>query len=195
MVIAGMESPHSVRVLLHRWVQTGHLVPLKKGTYMTRRFYEQHRQDAGFSAAVSTILLRQSYVSLEFVLQEHNLLTGITYTVTCVTTGNTRTMTNPLGTFWYRSIRADLYMGFTFTESIGIRSGCASLAKALFDFLYLRPIPPSYRSAKFNLAEELRLNLDEVAESAQTEFASYVELSRSRKMHDVLANFRSNVFA
>ena len=88
----GIETPHTVRVLLHRWSQAGHLVPLKKGVYMTRRFYEQHQQDDDFSAAVSAILLPQSYVSLEFILQEHNLLTEVTYPVTCVTTRNTRTI-------------------------------------------------------------------------------------------------------
>ena len=161
---------------------------------MTRRFYEQHRQDHDFSAAVSAILLPQSYVSLEFVLQEHSLLTEVTYPVTCLTTRNTRTITNSLGTFWYRNIRPDLYTGFAIVDYLGILYARASVAKALFDYLYLRPIPPSYRSAKFNLADELRLNLDEMEASAQTEFAAYVESSGSRKMHDILGNFRSNVW-
>jgi predicted transcriptional regulator of viral defense system len=191
---SGMASPHAVRMLLHRWLQAGHLLSLKKGVYMTRRFYEQHRQDNDFAAAVSAILLPQSYVSLEYVLQEHNMLTEVTYPVTCVTTRNTRTITNPVGTFWYRSIRPDLYGGFTIVDYLGIRYARASLAKALFDYLYLRPIPPSYRSAKFNLADELRLNLDEMDGYAQEEFAAHVESSRSTKMHDILRNFRGNLW-
>ena len=136
----GMEAPHTVRVLLHRWSQAGHLLALKKGVYMTQRFYEQHRQDNDFSAAVSAILLPQSYVSLEFVLQKNNLLTEVTYPVTCVTNQNTRSIANPVGTFWYRHVRPDLYTGFSIAEYLGIRYGRASLAKALFDYLYLRPI-------------------------------------------------------
>jgi hypothetical protein len=50
---------------------------------MTRHFYEQHRADYLFSAAVSAILIPQSYLSLEFILQQHNLLTEITYPITC----------------------------------------------------------------------------------------------------------------
>ena len=186
----GMDSSHAVRMLLHRWVQAGHLLPLKKGVYMTRRFHEQHRQDSAFSPAVSAILLPQSYISLEYVLQEYNVLTEVTYTVTCVTTKNTRTIANGLGTFWYRSIRPDLYSGFVIEEYLGIRYARATLAKALFDYLYFRPIPASYRVEKFNLADELRLNLDEIDVSMQAEFAGFVDSSGSRKMHEILTNLR-----
>jgi predicted transcriptional regulator of viral defense system len=188
--VAGIESPHSVRVLLHRWAQAGHIFPLKKGVYMTRRFYEQHRQDTAFSPAVSAIVLPQSYVSLEYVLQQQNLLTEVTYPITCITPKNTRTITNTIGTFWYRSIRPDLYTGFSLAEYFGIRYAFASLSKALFDYLYLRPIPMTYRSLKINLAEELRLNLDEVDEAAREEFGIFVEGSESKKMRGILENFR-----
>ncbi len=192
--VSGIETPHTVRMLLHRWSQAGHILALKRGVYMTRRFYEQHRQDNDFAAAVSAILVPQSYLSLEFVLQEYNLLTEITYPVTCVTTGNTRTITNPIGVFWYRNLRADLYHGFGISEAMGIRYGRASLAKALFDYLYLRPIPASYRAAPFNLADELRLNLDEVDDDTRAEFATQVAASGSQKMKAILDNFRSTVW-
>ncbi len=192
--VSGIEAPHTVRMLMHRWSQAGHILAIKKGVYMTRRFYDQHRQDNDFSAAVSAILVPQSYLSLEFVLQEYNLLTEITYPVTCVTMGNTRTITNPIGTFWYRHLRPDLYSGFKIVEYMGIPYGRASLAKALFDTLYLRPIPASYRTTKFNLADELRLNLAEVDDLARSEFSAQVAASGSRKMREVLDNFRSNVW-
>ncbi len=192
--VSGIETPHTVRMLLHRWSQAGHILALKRGVYMTRRFYEQHRQDNDFAAAVSAILVPQSYLSLEFVLQEYNLLTEITYPVTCVTMGNTRTITNPIGVFWYRNLRADLYHGFGISEAMGIRYGRASLAKALFDYLYLRPIPARYRAAPFNLADELRLNLDEVDDDTRAEFATQVAASGSQKMKAILDNFRSTVW-
>jgi len=191
---AGIKAPHSARVQLHRWARSGHILALKRGVYMSRRFFDQHRRDAEFSAAISAILLPQSYVSLEYVLQQHNLLTEVTYPVTCVTSKNTRAITNPLGTFSYRNIRADLYCGFKIKDYLGLLYATASLAKALFDFLYLRPLPTAYRSVKFNLPEELRLNLDEVDEASQMEFAGWVETSRSRKMHGILKNFRSSAW-
>ncbi|MFH2102638.1 MAG: hypothetical protein ABIJ39_04700 [Chloroflexota bacterium] len=192
--VTGMESPQGVRVLLHRWARAGHILQLKKGVYMTRRFYERHAGEAGFEAAVSAILVPQSYLSLEFVLQQHNILTQVTYPVTCITTGNTRKITNVIGTFWYRHIRADLYRGFTIAEHLGIRYGQASPAKALFDHLYLRPIPAAYRSPRWNLAEDLRLNLDALTPSDREDFAGQVASSGSRKMEDILDNFRRYVW-
>jgi len=188
------DASDSVRVLLHRWAKAGHISQLKKGVYMTRRFYEQHRADYLFSAAVSAILIPQSYLSLEFILQQHNLLTEVTYPITCITTKNTRRIVNSIGTLWYRNIRDDLYRGFTITEYFGIRFAQASVAKALFDYLYLRPLPASYRSPKINLTEELRLNLDELTATDRKEFSRFVEVSQSRKLMDILNNFRSNVW-
>lgn len=187
-----MEIADSVRVLLYRWAQAGRILPLKKGVYMTNRFYESHRKDAAFASAVSAIILPQSYVSLEYVLQRHNLLTEVTHPVTCITTKNTRTINNAIGTFWYRNIRADLYTGFEISEYYGIHYASASPAKALFDHLYLRPIPAAFRSLKVDLGDELRLNLDEMDEASREEFAVHVENSGSEKMRDVLLNFRRN---
>jgi hypothetical protein len=161
---------------------------------MTRRFYEQHRGDYLFSGAVSAILIPQSYLSLEFILQQHNLLTEVTYPITCITLKVTRRIVNEIGTYWYRHIRPDLYRGFTFTEYFGIRIAQATLAKALFDYLYLRPLPAAYRSTKLDLAEELRLNLDELSPTDRDEFGRFVEESQSRKMDYILNNFRSKVW-
>ena len=161
---------------------------------MTRRFYDLHRVEYLFSAAVSAILIPQSYLSLEFILQQHNLLTEATYPITCITTKNTRRIINPIGVFWYRSIRDNLYHGFTITEYFGIRVAQATVAKALFDYLYLRPLPVSYRNIKINLAEELRLNLDQLSTNDRNEFSRIVEESKSRKMMDILNNFRSNIW-
>lgn len=188
---SGMDRP---AILLHRWAKAGKILSLKKGVYMTRRYYELHARDGGFTEAVSAILFPNSYLSIEFVLQQNNLLTEATYPVTCITPRNTRRISNSLGEFWYRNIRADLFCGFSPYEYKGIRFFRASMAKALFDYLYLRPIPAAYRGATTDLAEEFRLNLDEVPSEDQKEFAHYVETSRSLKMMDVLKNFRRTVW-
>jgi len=182
------------RVALHRWAKAGHILPLKKGIYMHRRFYERHRQEAAFSLVVSAILLPQSYLSLEYVLQQHSILTEITYPVTAVTPKNTRLITNSLGTFSFRHLRLDLYYGFQFAEAYGVPYAQALLPKALFDYLYLRPMPVSSSYRRFNLAEELRLNLDEFTQTERAEFSGYVVASGGNKMHLILKNLESNVW-
>jgi predicted transcriptional regulator of viral defense system len=191
---ASMENPDQVRMLLYRWAKAGHIVPIKKGMYMTRRFFDLHSSDASFPAMVSAILLPQSYLSLEYILQRHNILTEVTYPITAITTKNTRRIVNRLGIFQYRNIRPDLYHGFKISEYFGVRYAEASVSKALFDHLYLRSIPAAFRSLNINLAEDLRLNIDELSYKERQEFGLYVEESGNRKMWQIYENFRSTLW-
>jgi hypothetical protein len=166
---------------------------------MHRRFYEQHRQDAAFTPAVSSILLHQSYLSLDYVLQQRGILTEITYPVTAITIKNTRTILNSLGIFVYRHIQPDLYFGFQIMEAYGVPYAQASAAKGLYDYLYLRPLPADLEPHRYNLAEELRLNLEEFTQEEREEFAGYVLKSKmirkgGAKMRQILNNLEVHVW-
>lgn len=178
--------PGTIQTALYRWMRAGHIIQLKKGVYMTRRFYENNRTHADFAPMVSAILIPHSYLSLEYILQRSAILTEVTYPVSAVTLKQTRVFENKLGTFSYRHIKVELYQGFTISEYLGIPIARATLAKALFDFLYLRP----WRGGG-NLVEELRLNLDDFTGEDQDEFATFVEISESQKMHHILNNLRN----
>lgn len=184
----------SVQTALYRWMKSGQVIQLKKGIYMTRHFYELHRADADFLPAVSAILIPQSYVSLEFILQRHAVLTEITYPISTVTLKHTRVIENKLGTFTYRNIKADLYNGFTISNYLGIPFSQATVAKALFDMFYLRPWKEKKRHSAYRLAEDLRLNLEDFSPEDQSEFARFVETSKSKKMEQILKNLRKTVW-
>lgn len=184
----------TIQTALYRWMKAGQIIQLKKGVYMTRRFFEQHRADADFAPMVSAILIPQSYLSLEYILQRNAILTEMTYPVTAVTLKQTRVFENKLGTFTYRNIKTDVYQGFKFSEYMGIPIAQATMAKALFDFLYLRPWKGSRRLTGYNLAEDLRLNLEDFSESNQVEFETFVEISNSKKMDQILKNLRKTVW-
>jgi len=184
----------TIQTALYRWMKAGHIIQLKKGVYMTLRFFERHRADADFAPMVSVILIPQSYLSLEYILQRNGVLTEITYPVSAVTRKQTRVFENQLGTFTYRNIKADLYEGFTFAEYQGIPFARATAAKALFDFFYFRPWKINRPSDDFSLAEELRLNLEDFSETDRDEFARFVELSKSRKMDRILSSLRKTVW-
>ena len=194
--IYGVDSipDDTVKKALYRWMKAGHVIQLKNGVYMTRSFYERHRSDLDFSPAISVILIPQSYVSLEFVLQRHAVLSEVTYPITAVTLKHARIIENKLGTFSYRNIKEDLYTGFEIYEYMGIPFSQASLSKALFDYLYLRPFSRTWFPADFNLAEDLRLNIVDLSERDQTQFSEFVEISKSKKMQKILKNLRSTVW-
>lgn len=183
----------TLRTALYRWMKAGQIIQLKKGVYMTRRFFENHRADADFAAMVSAILIPQSYLSLEYVLQAGGILTEMTYPVSAVTLKQTRVFENRLGTFTYRNIKAGLYRGFTFSEYMGVPFARATAAKALFDYLYLRPWHGG-RAAGYDLAEDLRLNLDDFPGEERAAFADFVETSHSRKMDRILSTLRKSVW-
>lgn len=161
---------------------------------MTRRFFELHRAEADFAPMISAILIPQSYLSIEYILQRNAILTEMTYPVSAVTLKQTRVFENKLGAFVYRNIKSDLYQGFTISEYLGISFAQATVAKALFDFLYLRPWKWGRRLADYNMAEDLRLNLEDFSEKDQVEFATFVEISNSKKMNQILKNLRKTVW-
>ncbi|MFH2039815.1 MAG: hypothetical protein ABIJ65_10310 [Chloroflexota bacterium] len=184
----------TVRTALYRWMKSGHVIQLKKGIYTTRRFFEVHHADADFSMAVSAILIPRSYVSLEYILQRNSVLTDVTFPISSITLKNTSVIKNTLGTFTYKHIKEPLYRGFSISDYLGILFSQASLAKALFDYLYLRPWSGSMNSRKFNLVDQLRLNLDDLTKDVQLEFSDYVESSKVLKMDRILKNLRRTVW-
>lgn len=190
----GEDKAQQARELLARWTNQGHILRLKRGVYMTRQFYLMHQGEASFRPAVSAIILPQSYLSLQYVLQRAGVLTEATFPVTGVTYKKTRTVENVLGTFDYRHIQRELYTGFSFAEYHGVTFQAASRAKALFDFFYYYPLPREYRSSKVSLAEDLRLNIGELPVEDQEEFAGYITKTESEKMKYVLENLRRHVW-
>jgi predicted transcriptional regulator of viral defense system len=183
-----------VREMLSRWVKKGYVIRLKKGVYMTRRFYERHQNHASFRPAVSAIILPQSYVSLEYILQRAGVMTEVTYPLTAVTPKNTRKIENSIGTFLYRHIKLPLYKGFSQENFFGVLFNQASVGKALFDYFYLRPLPRSLRTHNMNLAEDLRLKLDELSSDVRGEFDDCIESSNSPKMMFIRENLRRTIW-
>jgi len=194
--LAGIESGGSgtIQTALYRWMKAGHVFQLKRGVYMTRRFYELHRADANFASAVSSILIPQSYVSLEYILQKHGVLTEISYPISSVTFKHTRVIENKLGTFTFHNIKENLYIGFSIVDYLGIPFSQAIPSKALFDYLYFHTWKGKNRASNYSLVEELRLNLDDFSEQDRNEFAMFVETSKSRKMDQILKNLRKTVW-
>jgi predicted transcriptional regulator of viral defense system len=187
-------SVNTIRTVLYRWMKAGHVLQLKNGVYMTRRFFDLHHADANFAPAISAILIPQSYVSLDYILQRNAILTEITYPITAITIKHTRVIENKMGTFTYHNMKEELYTGFTIMDYMGIPFAQASVAKALFDFLYLRPLYMGSRQAAYNLADDLRLNIADWSPEEQDQFAFFTAMSKSKKMDRVMKNFRKTIW-
>ena len=165
---------------LKRWVKNGLLLRLKNGLYVSKTFRDRSLNSRGYIELIAGTLLFPSYVSLEYILQKHNLLTEATYTITSVTTKSGRRFSNDIGTFVYHTLAKHLYFGFEkrqFGKNIYFE---ARPAKALFDFLYLRL--PSLHLEDLSSIEELRINWDLLSLESFHELGEIVKKSGIKKM-------------
>ena len=169
---------------LQRWVDTGHILRLKNGLYVTKTFVDRFLHDGSYVELVANKLAAPSYLSLEYVLQKKGFLTEATFTITSVTLKTTRHYRNPLGSFEYHHLDERLYFGFA-----GRRYGQniiyeASPMKALFDFFYLRcsDLDPQDLST----LESMRINWSQLNRASLNELCGIILKSGVKKMQKII---------
>lgn len=114
--------------------------------------------------------------------------------VTSVTPKNTSKISSKLGSFLYYHIKPELFGGYIEKMVGGIGVKEATAGKALFDYFYFRPYGWTYAEKNYDLVEDLRLNLDDFDKNDQIDFINWVNISKSKKMSDVLENIRRKVW-
>ena len=102
-VIGGSDDAVSANVA--RWIDSGRLIQLKKGIYVTREYYSQCGDKQSYSEFVANILKKPSYLSGEYVLQKYGILSEAVFSITSVTRKKTRVYNNKLGVFIFKHKR------------------------------------------------------------------------------------------
>ncbi len=165
---------------IRMWIKNGLLIKLKNGLYTTRYFLEAEKDVQKFSEYVSSLLIRPSYLSREYVMQKYNMLTDVTYGYTAITSKGTETIINRLGNYYYSYIKSTLFIGYKREGYNGHHYYVASPAKALFDCLYFKKRLMANINEK--IVSELRFNLEELTHKDYEEFEGYLAIARSVKM-------------
>jgi len=179
------EKRSYLNIILSRHVKRGALLRLRKDLYVTRNYLDQAERRGIFSDYVefaANKLYSPSYLSLDYVLHEHNLLTEIPRNITSVGLRKTDHFSNDLGNFIYHKIKEELFCGFKVLRKGDFSILKATNAKALFDFLYFRKRLLMDRKA----VEALRLNLEEFTKSDFKELEGYVDKEGSAKMKEII---------
>lgn len=177
-----------LRILLSRYEKSGKIIRLKKGLYVAKEYIDNiQKRDKSFcySEFVSNLLYSPSYLSLNYVLYQHNLLTEIPNHFTSVSKNKTASFSNKFGAFFYHKIQDKLFYGFKLIKQGDFTILKATKAKALFDFLYLQKNSLVNKKA----FEELRLNLSALSKKDITELKKYFKKEGSKKMKDILSYF------
>lgn len=183
--LIGVEDDRNyLKVLFSRYESAGKLIRLKRGVYTTSEYVENIKKISAFSSFVEfigNILYEPSYLSLEYVLYQHNILTEIPQNFTFMSTKKTAAFSNKYGNFFYHKIVKKLFCGYEIKKENNFIIKKATKAKALFDYLYLRQ-SQIISSPSFS---ELRLNLDGFAKKDKDEFKKFLIIGGSRKMREV----------
>jgi len=168
----------------------GYLLNLKKGIYTTSFFYQTVDRNF-YIEYIANILRSPSYISLEYVLEKEGLIPETVLALTSMTSKSSRTFTNFLGNFIYRSVKEKLFIGFIDKLQKNKKIYIAKKSKALFDFLYLK----KFQKIDPENIKDLRINWVNFSKTDFKEFSGYVKFSKSKKMAKILKIIAKNTYA
>ncbi len=172
-------------VTLHRLLKSGTIVPLKRGIYVSRDYLDTLKKTNSmddYREFLASALYAPAYVSAEYVLSERGILAESAYAITGITKNKTKRFSNSIGNFHYHHVKDDLFYGFNVLTKSAFLVYKATMAKALFDFLYVRKHILSDKRA----VEELRLNAELLTNKEKKEVFGYVSREGSEKMKAIV---------
>jgi len=171
---------NSIYRKITRWHRKGFIIKLKKGFYVVKEYKREHSTDVNYLYYLANILRYPSYVSSTFVLQNKGVLTDVTFPITSITTKTTRKYYNKIGNFFYYSISPKLYIGYERLLYNDEPIYVATLAKALFDYLYIKYSQVKIKSEV--VIERERFNLGIFSKKDIAEFRKYCNLSKNKML-------------
>ena len=184
--LASVETDKAyLRILFSRHQKSGNVIRLKKGTYVTREYIHTLEKSGRLSAYLeflAGVLYTPSYLSGEYVLHQHGVITELPVVITAVSTNKTASVSNQFGRFRYQSMTPALYGGFETKRDGEFLIFRASLAKALFDYLYFR----KRHLLNSDAIAELRLNLEGMKAGVRRECVALAVREGSVRMKTIV---------
>lgn len=146
-------EPDFDRRRLVEWQKKAYIKKIIKNFYV---FYEVEITEPMLFVIANTIR-PHSYISFEMALAYYQLIPESVYGITSATTKKTAVLETPLGDFIYRSLKPELFFGYTPIPYQKHHYLMAEAEKALLDYFYLNPVLQSD-----NDFLELRMNREEL---------------------------------
>lgn len=128
------EGEQSLRTSLYRFRKRGWVLELRRGLYT---FGELYRKAPLSGPTVAEALYRPSYLSERWALSFYGVIPEKALSYTSVSPRATRRFDNAWGHFQYRSIRQELFVGYSTEAIMGGVVHIATPEKALMDLMYL----------------------------------------------------------
>ena len=170
-----------LKIILSRQLKNRKVIRLKKGLYVSEEYIQKIKnlgQLSSYTEFIANSLHQPSYLSLDYVLSQHEILTGLPFNFTSISHKKTLSLSNDFGNFFYHKVKEKLFTGFKVEKDGDWFVFKATKAKALFDYFYLRK---NHLLDKTSL-RALRLNLHNFNQADRKEFLQYLRLENSKKM-------------
>lgn len=166
---------------LVEWQKKGYIKKIIRNFYV---FSDQETTEPALFVIANNIY-QPSYVSFEMALAHYQLIPESVYGITSATTKKTTTLKTPLGDFIYRSLKLELFFGYTAIPFQDQRYLIAEPEKALLDFFYLNPT-----LLNDNDFAGLRINKDEfLAKINQEKLGKYLAVFGNRSLSQRMIRF------
>lgn len=175
---------------IYEWCNRGTLRKLKNGYYAFNEFGKTE----GFELLISNKLCEPSYVSLEYVMSLEGLIPEAVFTITAITTLKTTSYNTPLGTYDYRNIKKELFLGYELKPMTLSLTGTrverfvkiATIEKAFFDFIYLKDKLLSKEEIK-----HYRFDRDGLKGMDKKKLSEYISIGKKKSSEINIANIIS----
>ena len=161
------ETKENLRKLMYRWKRKGWVTSLKKGLYEIAYPRPVNAPDL----FVANRMYQPSYISLETALSHYSIIPEIAMAVTSITTKPTRTYKNSHGLFLYRTVKPEIFKGYSIEEIRGFPVLIAEPEKAFIDYLYFQ----NYRKKKFEPLNQ-RFDREKIKAFSRKKVTGYARL-------------------
>lgn len=130
------KSLRHIQIRLAQWVREGKLQQLRRGKYLLPEAYRRHQPS---NYALSNMLYRPSYVSMESALSFYGLIPESVPAMQNITTQLTKKWDTPVGSFTYHHMKQERFFGYELVPFSTAESFyCATPEKALADLFYMK---------------------------------------------------------
>ncbi|MCK5795635.1 MAG: hypothetical protein KAI47_00515 [Deltaproteobacteria bacterium] len=124
----------TLRTQLHRFMQSGKVIPLRRGMYVLAPTY---RKAKTHPPHLANAIYAPSYLSDLWALSYHGVIPEHTVVLTSVTSRTPKRFVNDFGEFTYRHVKQTLFFGFSPIRMNDLKVFVASAEKALVDHWHL----------------------------------------------------------
>jgi hypothetical protein len=149
-------------VYVSRWLKNKTIIKIRNWIYISsKKFLEfslKWESSWYLEFMATNLVYAPSYLSLEYILYENNVLSENVYNFTLVTTKKTAKFKNNFWNFIYKSIKKDYFDDYELIKKWKFIIYKATVEKALFDYFYFK----RWIIWDQDYFEELRLNLENI---------------------------------